>query len=156
MAQKYLLAVDNSDTADRIAEFLRKIINKNDKVTLYSVLPNPFVIYNLSDPAGLPIYTENKEIFTMFEENRKEELNKMLENVKKTLAKSGYDKKDVKFKFDNQNGTVAHQIAEFAEKGKYDSIIMGKHNSSILTEVILGSVTHKVIHLSKKIPVVVV
>ncbi len=65
-------------------------------------------------------------------------------------------RKKIKEKFESQKNSIAHQIAEGAQTGKYDVIIMGKHNSIMIMEFLLGSVTHKVIHLSKNIPVIVV
>jgi len=45
-------------------------------------------------------------------------------------------------------GPVAQSIAEFATQRGCDAIVMGTHGHGGLTELLLGSVSTKVIHLS--------
>jgi nucleotide-binding universal stress UspA family protein len=45
-------------------------------------------------------------------------------------------------------GPVAQTIAEFAAKHGCDSIVMGTHGRGGLTDLFLGSVAAKVVHLS--------
>ena len=45
-------------------------------------------------------------------------------------------------------GPVAQTIAHFAEKQGCDSIVMGTHGRGGLTDLFLGSVAAKVVHLS--------
>ena len=157
MAQKYLLAIDDTDAAVRTAKYLKKVLKKGDKVTIFNVIHNMSVLYNINDPAGMPIYTENQAIFTQLEDDRKEKMNKEMEKIKKIITDSGISKNDVNVKIENQKiGNIAGQIAEEAKKGKFNTVVMGKHNSSRISEFILGSVTHKLIHLSEDIPVIVV
>ena len=156
MAHEYLIAIDNSDASIKIANYLKDITRKEDKITLYSVLPNPTIIYNLNEPTAIPLFAENKDVFSIFEKSKIDEMEKITDQIIKILTDSGIDKKNVSVKLETQKETTAHQIADEALQGKYDTIVMGKHNSSIISEFFLGSVTNKVIHLSKDIPVIVV
>lgn len=156
MAYSYLIAVDNSEASIKIANYLTKVLRKEDKITLYSVLPNPTIIYNLNEPTAIPLFAENKDVFTIFEKSKMDEMGIITEKITKILTDSGFNKGNISVKLETQKETTAHQIADEAIQGKYDTIVMGKHNSSIISEFFLGSVTNKVIHLSKDIPVIVV
>ena len=52
-------------------------------------------------------------------------------------------------------GVAANQIATTATKGGFDLIIMGSHGHGTLSNLVMGSVATKVIHLAK-VPVTLV
>jgi nucleotide-binding universal stress UspA family protein len=52
------------------------------------------------------------------------------------------------------HGTVAQALVDSARDRQADAIVMGSRGLSDMAGLVLGSVTHKVIHLSDK-PVVV-
>jgi nucleotide-binding universal stress UspA family protein len=160
MGKKYLMAIDESKSSVRIANYAKGLLKSGDQITIYSVLPNPVVFYNFNDSYA-PLLLENKSLFSSLENSQKQMMNKAIEKVKKILAGSGINKNKIAAKLETQvvsnaRNTIAHHIVDEASKGKYDTIIIGKHNSSRLTEILLGDVTHKVIHLSKDMPVIVV
>jgi nucleotide-binding universal stress UspA family protein len=45
-------------------------------------------------------------------------------------------------------GPVAEEIADYAERGKYDLIVMGTHGRTGLRHLVLGSVTEKVVRIA--------
>lgn len=153
MAKKYLAAIDNPDTAIRIAEYLKDILKKDDNVTIFNVIVNPLLMFG-SNPEGVPVYINYKEILDNLDNVKKTEIQNSMEKVIGIL-KPFVKEKNIYQKIESQGGSVAHCIVDEAEKNGYDSIIIGKHNS-VITELLIGSVTHKVIHLSKGIPVIVV
>ena len=157
MSQKFLMAIDNSNTAIRMAEYLKNILKKDDKVIIYNVISNPLLLFN-PNPEALPIYTDNKEVFSNIENAKKEEIHKIIQNIINIISQF-INKDNIKYELDGQreDTSIAKHIAEEAERGNYNAIVIGKHNSSsMITEFLLGSVTHKVIHLSKNIPVIVI
>jgi nucleotide-binding universal stress UspA family protein len=160
MGKKYLMAIDESKSSVRIATYAKGLLKAGDSITIYSVLPNPIVFYNFNDSYA-PLLLENKSLFSSLENSQKQVMNKAIEKVKKILSGSVVNKNKISAKLETQvvsnaRNTIAHHIVDEAGKGKYDTIIIGKHNSSRLTEILLGDVTHKVIHLSKDMPVIVV
>ncbi len=160
MGKKYLMAIDESKSFIRIANYAKGLLKPGDNITIYSVLPNPVVFYNFNDSYA-PLLLENKSLFTSLENSQKQVMNKAIEKVKKILIGSGIKKNKITAKLETQvvsnaSNTIAHHIVNEAKRGKYDTIIIGKHNSSRLTEILMGDVTHKVIHFAKDIPVVVI
>lgn len=59
------------------------------------------------------------------------------------------------FKYKTSGGNVGEEIVKFAEKGKYDMIVIGARGLTGAKEVFLGSVSNYVMHKSK-VPVMVV
>jgi nucleotide-binding universal stress UspA family protein len=160
MGKKYLMAIDESKSSIRIANYAKGLLKSGDKITIYSVVPNPVVIYNFNDSYA-PLLLENKTFFSSLEASQKQLMNRTIEKVKKILVASGFKSNSITAKLETQvvsnaRNTIAHHIVSEAEKGKYDTIIIGKHNSSRIAEILLGDVTHKVIHFVKDIPVIVV
>lgn len=57
--------------------------------------------------------------------------------------------------FESKVGSTGSTIAEFAEKGGYELLMMGSHGHGSLATLVLGSVTSKVLSLAK-LPVLIV
>lgn len=80
-----------------------------------------------------------------------------LKKVEKFLARAKkiVEEKEVKFQSKILFGHEAKMIMDFAQKQKFDLIVMGARGRGILKQMILGSVSNAVIH-SSKIPVLIV
>jgi nucleotide-binding universal stress UspA family protein len=46
-------------------------------------------------------------------------------------------------------GSVAEELADYAERGKYDLIVMGTHGRTGLRHLVLGSVAEKVVRIAR-------
>ena len=76
-----------------------------------------------------------------------------LESVNKEITKITQQEPELRIDATVIEGDPAKQILRVAED--YDVIVMGKHGMSLLEELVMGSVTNKVVNHSK-IPVIVV
>ena len=138
---KVLFASDGSACSDRAADYLVKSLRaqvKNLNVTLFYVdLPMlDRVAAALGEDRVAEIHRENSE-----------------DAVKSTRLRL----KRARIPFDEAHtaGHAAHCIAKKAMQGKYDLILMGSHGRSALKNVLLGSVTARVLSESA-VPVLVV
>ena len=97
-----------------------------------------------------PFPTETGIIKKMFENA----LNKKRKNFM-NIAKSKCKKDKVEFLDVIEFGHEGQKIVSFAEKNKYDVIVMGYRGRNIIKEAFLGSASHYVVHVTK-IPVLIV
>ena len=80
-------------------------------------------------------------------------------NYKKFLTKKGEkilgaikkycEKRGIQFTFKILYGKLASKIAEFAEKGKVDLVVIGSKNLGGFRGKVLGSVANSIVHESK-------
>ena len=94
---------------------------------------------------------------------------KKLEEIAKKIEKGEIDNKAMLRKFElqlkefgikdvrtiKQRGNVAEEILKIADKEKVDMIVLGSRGLSTAKELLLGGVSHKVVHHAK-CPVTVV
>ena len=80
-----------------------------------------------------------------------------LKKVEKFLAaaKNQVTKNSIKFKKEVIFGHEAKEIIDFAQKGKFDLIVIGARRRGMIKQMLLGSVSNTVMH-SSKIPVLVI
>lgn len=138
---KILFPTDGSDCAERAARFVAATLHKQARdlaVTLLYV-DEPMmdrVVRGLGEDTVARIHRENGEM--------------AMKAAHKRLKKAG-----VSFGEELRVGNVAACIAHAAEKGRYDLIVMGSHGRGALGNLIVGSVTAKVL-AQCKVPVLVV
>ena len=83
-------------------------------------------------------------------QNELKKVEKFLDAAKKQVSKNS-----IGFKKKTLFGHEAKQIVDFAQKQKFDLIVMGARGHSRIKQMILGSISNMVVH-SSKIPVLVV
>ncbi|QBP42376.1 universal stress protein [Paenisporosarcina antarctica] len=138
MYSKILLASDGSNHALRAAESALKLVTENfTKVTLlYIVDPNRI--------KKAPANSKYDEIF--FRQKREEKL----QSTEDLFIKHGVAYEVKMFK-----GDPEVEIIKFVNHHPHEILIMGSRGLSTLQEMVLGSVSHKVMKMAK-CPVMVV
>lgn len=136
--RRFLLAIDGSPHADRAAEYL---------ACNGSALSVGEVFVLNVQPLGGETYasTDDKLVRTVAELSAE-----ATANARHLLGEAGLPYKPV-----TEVGDAAEVIVETAQRARADEIVLGRHGSSDLERLILGSVAYKVIHRSAQ-PVTVV
>ena len=128
---KILIAVDGSPFTKRMLAYLTahdEFPGRGHAYTvLHTVAPVPPRAAAVLDKATLSAYYED-------------EAEKVFKPIRTFLAKQG-----LACSFSSKVGHAAETIAAFAEKGKYDLLIMGSHGHGSLTNLVMGSVATKVL-----------
>ena len=70
-------------------------------------------------------------------------------------AKNQVTKNSIKFKKEIVFGHEAKEVIDFAQKGKFDLIVIGARGRGTIKQMLLGSVSNAIVH-SSKIPVLVI
>ena len=138
--KKILVAVDGSTTADKGLDYAIDLAKKYESIlTIMHVMNPPSIPYLIPGDAfnvPIPSTTELKVIL-------ESEGNKMLLSRKKEAMK-----KDVEANTLLVFGDPAEEILNASKE--YDLIVVGSRGYSRLQSLLLGSVSNKVCHYSKK------
>jgi nucleotide-binding universal stress UspA family protein len=79
-----------------------------------------------------------------------------MQKAKKVLVESGFASKNVAVKIRKKKSGIARDILKEAERGKYDTLVIGRRGLSGIKQFLLGSISDKVVKFAKKASVVVV
>jgi nucleotide-binding universal stress UspA family protein len=135
MFSKLLVPVDGSENSVRALEaaiFLSKKIDAH--VTVMHVMQKPPTVY---------IHPQ-KELEELLR-NYRREAEQILERCEEIGNRNGVELKKVIIE-----GDVASKILSFAEKDGLDMIVMGHRGSGRFKEMVLGSVSQKVLNQTKR------
>jgi nucleotide-binding universal stress UspA family protein len=135
MFSKLLVPVDGSENSVRALEaaiFLSKKIDA--PVTVMHVMEKPPTVY---------IHPQ-KELEELLQ-NYRREAEQILEKCEEIGNRNGVELKKVIIE-----GDVASKIIRFAEREVFDMIVMGHRGSGRFKEMVLGSVSQKVLNQTKR------
>lgn len=137
---KLLLAVDGSDYTKRMLAWLAAHdemfaeATEHHVLTVVTAIPRETGFFDLGDPAAY--YRDQAEA--------------VLRPVRAFVAQQGW-----RASLEQREGHPAETIAEVADKGRYDLIVIGSHGHSALGNLVLGSVATGVL-VRCKAPVLVI
>jgi nucleotide-binding universal stress UspA family protein len=130
---KILVPVDGSDNSYRALDaalFLSEKLGSN--ITVIHVMEDVPVLY-----------IESQKLLSELLENYKKEKQDILSKCSEIATKKGETIKAVLLQ-----GNPASIILDFSKKEKYDIVIMGSRGMRKFKEIILGSVSSKIVHHS--------
>lgn len=138
---KVLLSYDGSECSDRAVKYVATTLHKQVRALELSVI---YVDVPLLDRVAAALGEET--VARLHRENA----DLVLKGLRARLKRA-----DLPFKEIPATGPIAKKIAEHAEKGRFDLIVMGSHGRSAAGNLLLGSVTTRVL-VECKVPVLVV
>ena len=133
MFSKILVAVDGSDVSYRALDAALFLSEKlGSKITAIHVIEN------------VPtVYIQSQKVLNELLEDRKNESQKILDECSSIATKKG-----IVITTTLLEGNPASIILEFSQSEKYEVIIIGSRGMGQFKELLLGSVSSKVIHHS--------
>ena len=155
MGHKILVAMDDSENAMRAVEFVAKTSLPDNKITLFSVIPDTAAICEMNSPELTPHFLAHQVEFCSMEDKKRELVEKAAQKAKDTLQKAGFDEKNISIKVVTRKKGIARDIINEAHAG-YDTVVMGKRGLSGIKEFFLGSVSQKVLHGAEDLSVLLV
>ena len=135
MLSKILVPVDGSENSFRALEQAIFLATKIQEAQIT-------VLYIIEDLPSLYIYSP--KIIEKLRADYKSEYTKILERCKEIAKKSGININTVLLE-----GDPASKIIGYSEMEKFDLIIIGSRGMGKFKEVIIGSVSNKVLHHAK-------
>jgi len=155
MAQKILIAVDDSDNAQRAVAFVAKTFSTDNNVTLINVMMDTASLCDMDSPELTPLFKTHQTSFCSLEDKKRELVKEAMGKAREILLEAGFSSENVITKIEDKRRGVARDILTEAEKG-YDLVVIGRRGLSSIREFFLGSVSQKVFHGAKNISVLVV
>ncbi|WP_326534412.1 universal stress protein [Pseudorhodoferax sp.] len=127
---KILIAADGSSYTKRMLAYLAahdEWLSPNSEFTIITVVP-------LVPPRAAAAFDKQ-----VLKDYYQAEADKVFKPIRSFFQKQG-----IKANFETKAGNIADTIAQTAEKGRYDLLIMGSHGHGSLTKLVMGSVANKV------------
>ena len=134
MLSKLLVPVDGSENSLRALDHAIYLAKKTGaNITAMNVIENPPTVY-----------VESQKLLNDLLAKFREESANILDKCKQIAEKS-----DVKIETVIGEGDAASTIVGYAQKGDFDTIIIGRRGRGRFKEMVLGSVSNKVLHHAK-------
>jgi nucleotide-binding universal stress UspA family protein len=138
---KILVPIDGSENSMRALEHGSALSSelKSKLSVLYVMQIPPFV------------YVQSQQVVNSVMESLRKEAMSVLESGKNLSKKFGVEPETVFL----EGGDIASVIVDYGEKNNFDAIVIGSRGNGKVKTVLLGSVSHNVLHHSK-IPVTII
>ena len=151
---KMLIAVDESDYAKKVVNYVASTVKPAANITLFSVLPT--ISSKLEKEFRNPLFSEKVVELKWMVSETKKKAELIIEECRTILLDAGFPDDTVEVKIQNKLVGIARDIIAEAEKGKYDTVVVGRRGLSATAAFVLGSVSNKIVQNVKNCTVWVV
>jgi nucleotide-binding universal stress UspA family protein len=155
MSQKILVAFDDSENAMRAVEYVAKLLSKDCRITLLSIVQDTASICDMHSPELTPYFKSQQDSFCVLEEKKKQILSAAQLKAKQILAANGFKDEQIRLKSEPKKKGIARDIVAEAQAG-YDLIVLGRRGLAGIREFFMGSVSQKVLSLAQDLPILIV
>jgi nucleotide-binding universal stress UspA family protein len=155
MAQKILIALDDSENAQRAVNYVADNFQNHASITLFSVLTDTASLCDMNSPELTPLFRSEQASFCQLEDKKHSLIKAACEKGKQILEEAGWDPAYITIKVGPKRKGVARDIVQEAAQG-CDLVVIGKHGVSGIREFFMGSIPQKVLQLAKDVSVLIV
>ncbi len=155
MSQKVLIAFDDSENAMRAVEYAARLLTKDCRITLFSVVQDTASICDLHSPELTPYFKSQQDSFCALEEKKRQLISAAALKAREILTANGFREDQIQLKSDTKKKGIARDIVVEAQSG-YDLVVLGRRGLAGIREFFMGSVSQKVLSLAQDLPVLIV
>jgi len=152
--KRLLVAVDGSLNALKAVEYIGAIFKEDPvlKVSIiYVIPPLPPILYETSEEQELIDWQSSYR--SKLEKKYRQQADEILGKAKKMLKDSGWTEGQFEdIALPGRSGP-APDLLFYAEQGLFDALVMGRRGKTKWEKIIMGSVTDKIIHAQKTVPI---
>ncbi len=161
--EKILVAIDDTGASLKAINYLARLgeVLNSCEVTLYhgqpSIPPDMLEDGGSDDPEIIrALNDERDEEIGKWEGEQKAFTKRIFDGAKKELIDGGILPANIKTRISFRSTDIGKDIVDYAQKGGYTTIVVGRRRLSFLQELALGSVSYRVVKLAKNCSVWVV
>ena len=155
MAEKIMIAMDDSENAIRAVSYVATHFRPDDAVTLFSVVADTAGLCDMNSPELTPLFKSQQSSFCQLEDKKRTLVQEACLRAKAMLVEAGWDEGLIQIRTEVKRKSVAHDIVREADLG-FSLIVLGKRGVTGIRDFFLGSTSQKVIQLAKETSVLVV
>ncbi|ACL01832.1 universal stress protein [Desulfatibacillum aliphaticivorans] len=156
MANSILIALDDSENAQKALEYVANNMNPSATVVIITILPKVSTACGMDSPSLTPLFNKNSQVFCTMEDVKRERMKEYVGEAEKRLVAAGFSPDNLKSRVEEQRSGVARDILQEIKEGKYDTVVLGRRGLSGVKEFFSGSVTTKVLQGATGVTVIVV
>ena len=156
MACSIMIAMDDSQNAEKALNYVANNLNPNAKVTILTILPKVASACGMDSPSLTPLFSRNSQVFCNLENAKRERMKECVEAAKEHLTGAGFSSDRIETRVLMQESGIARDILKEVREGDYDTLVMGRHGLSGVKDFFSGSVTNKVVQRVSGITVIIV
>jgi nucleotide-binding universal stress UspA family protein len=134
---KVLIATDGSDFAIAAAKRALALLSKDHTFTILTVGASGVPVTGLADPEGLGVVPDLSTA---------EEIQGQIDRDAKDAAERTVDALGIDARTRAERGDPRVEICRVAAEGGFDLVVVGSHGWGLLHRVMMGSVSHHVLH----------
>jgi len=156
--KRILVGMDGSSYALNAVEYVANLFKKDPTFTMsliYILPPLPPIL--LEDKREDADFTNWQITYrSKLEKKSQEKANEILDKVRRFLLNLDWSEK--RFETINSPGRFgpARDLLFYAEHGLFDALVLGRRGLGKLEKLVMGSVTDKIIHAEKTVPIWIV
>jgi len=143
---KMLIAIDDSDYAIKVVNYVASAVKPTVNITLFCVLPTMSSnLEKMEKDIGQPFFSEKVIELRWMVDEEKKKTESRIEECRTILLNAGFSDDTVEVKMKNKVVGIARDIIAETEKGKYDTVVVGRRGLSATASFVLGSVSNKIV-----------
>jgi len=154
---KMLIAIDNSDYAIKVVNYVASSVKPTVNLTLFCVLPTMSSnLEKMEKDLQQPLFSEKVVELRWMVDEEKKKAESRIKECRTILKNAGFSDNTVEVKMQKKVVGIARDIIAETEKGKYDTIVVGRRGLSATASFVLGSVSNKIVQNIKNCTVWIV
>jgi len=154
---KMLIAIDNSDYAIKVVNYVASSVKPTVNLTLFCVLPTMSSnLEKMEKDLQQPLFSEKVVELRWMVDEEKKKAESRIKECWTILKNAGFSDNTVEVKMQKKVVGIARDIIAETEKGKYDTIVVGRRGLSATASFVLGSVSNKIVQNIKNCTVWIV
>ena len=155
MSKKILIALDDSENAQRAVNVVAETFARDSRITLYSVAMDTEALCKMNSPALIPYFKSQQSAFCTMADKKKELVETAMQQAKETLINKGFEETNINTKHEDLQEGVARDIIHEAEDG-YDVVVIGRGGTSGIRDFFFGSTSQKVLNAARDVSIFII